>query len=374
MTIATQYQHDTVIYIGRFQPFHNAHLETILKGLDLAHRVVVVIGSANQPRDEDNPFTQEERKKVIFEAVGDAINPVGNPHTDSDLHDRLKFVYVENQIYSNGGWGMDVAAQVEPFLVSDNVRIIGHSKDETSFYLHMFPQWKEPIEMPLVEVLDATTIRELYFGPKCNLNLFKGVVPNATTRFLEKFLTSPDYQYVVDEASYIHKYKKQFEHLPYPISFNTGDAIIFKDGHVLLIERGANPGKGLYAFPGGFLNAKKTVKKDGTVVPGDANMLECAIRELYEETKIKLPEALVRGCIKEEKVFSAEKRSRRGRVITTAQIIVLPSDGKGLPKVKGSDDARKAEWHPIHKLSRIQFFEDHYDMMMFAVSQLKKYQ
>jgi bifunctional NMN adenylyltransferase/nudix hydrolase len=369
---AIKYAYDTVIYIGRFQPFHNAHLETIMHAMTLAYRVIVAVGSANEPRDEDNPFTQDERMEVIRESIHDACIARNIPV--DDLDDRLKFISVENQRYSNAGWGMDVAAQVQPLLLGDNVKLIGHSKDDSSFYLKMFPQWGEPIEMPLVEILDATTIRELYFSPKCNLNLFKGVVPSATARFLERFLTSTNYQYVVDEAKYIRDYRKQFEHLPYPITFNTGDAIVFKDGHVLLIRRKSNPGKNLLAFPGGFVNAKTYTNKKGELIKADASMLECGIRELFEETKIKLPEALIRGCIKEEKVFDAVNRSRRGRVITTAQIIVLPSDGKGLPKVKGSDDAKEAIWVPVHMLSRIQFFEDHYDMLLYALSQLKKYQ
>lgn len=371
---AIKYAYDTIIYIGRFQPFHNAHLETIMHGLTLAYRVIVVVGSANQAIDEDNPFTEAERIEVIRESIHDAC--IDRNIAVDNLDDRVKYLSIENEVYNNGGWGITVAAMVEPLLTGPNVKLIGYNKDETSFYLTMFPQWGDPIEMPLVEILDATTIREIYFSPKVNLNLIKGVVPSATTRFLEKYLNSSEYQYIMEDAEYIRNYRKQFEHLPYPITFNTGDCIVFKDGHVLLVKRKAAPGKGLLAFPGGFLNARTYTKKNGEVVKADASMLECAIRELFEETKIKLPAALIRGCIKEEKIFDYVKRSRRGRVITTAQIIVLPSDGKGLPKVKGSDDADEVGtgWYPIHKLTRKMFFEDHYDMLKYALSQLTKYQ
>ncbi len=53
----------TVLFPGRFQPFHNAHfliLKKLLKRLD----VIVVIGSADL-KDEDNPFSSSERKKMI---------------------------------------------------------------------------------------------------------------------------------------------------------------------------------------------------------------------------------------------------------------------------------------------------------------------
>jgi bifunctional NMN adenylyltransferase/nudix hydrolase len=345
-----------------------------LHALTLAYRVVVSIGSANQPRDEDNPFTQEERGEVIFESVFDAFVAAGTPLTEEQLRDRLHIVAVENQIYSNPGWALDVSNTVEPHCTGPNVRLIGHSKDETTFYLKMFPQWGDPIEMPLIEPLDATTIRSLYFSKKVNLNFFKHVIPGATQRFLEKFLNTTDYEYVMNEQEYIQNYQKQFEHLPYAPVFMTGDALVFKDNHILLIQRKNHPGKGLWAIPGGFLNAKRRFdKKKKEWVEADASMMACAIRELFEETKIGLPRAFVEGCIKEEKIFDAVKRSRRGRVITTAQIIVLPSDGRGFPKVKASDDAMDAAWIHISKIKRINMFEDHYDMIMYAINVMRKY-
>lgn len=364
-----EHSYDTIVYIGRFQPCHNAHLATIIRACSMAKQVVIVIGSANQPRDEDNPFTQQEREIMILRAVQDAAG--------DSVATKLKFVSVENQIYSNPGWALDVVEKVEPQLNGPKVGIIGHNKDESSFYLALFPQWA-PIDQPMMEILDATTIRQMYFSEKHNINFFKAVVPPAVIAFLEEFEKSPEYQYVVDEATYIRNYRAPHKLLPYPPSFNTGDCIVFKDGHVLMIRRKASPGKGLLAFPGGFLNAESRTLSSGEFVKADANVLDCAIRELYEETKIKLPEGLIRGCIKEEKIFSAAKRSRRGRIITTAQIIVLPSDGKGFPKVRGSDDAmpgdEKTMWLPIHKVNRVECFEDHKDMLNYGVSQLKKYQ
>lgn len=141
---AVKYAYDTIIYIGRFQPFHNAHLETIMHAMSLAYRVIVVVGSANQPIDEDNPFTEEERIEVIRESIHDACIerkiPVDN------LEDRVQFVSIENEVYNNGGWGIAVATLVEPLLTGPNVKLIGYNKDETSFYLTMFPQWGDPIE------------------------------------------------------------------------------------------------------------------------------------------------------------------------------------------------------------------------------------
>ena len=50
-------KYDTLVFIGRFQPVHNAHLEIIRRATTLARQVVIIVGSANQPRTYKNPFT-----------------------------------------------------------------------------------------------------------------------------------------------------------------------------------------------------------------------------------------------------------------------------------------------------------------------------
>ena len=111
---------------------------------------------------------------------------------------------------------------------------------------------------------------------------------------------------------------------------------------------GDMPGKGLWALPGGFLNQEET-------------MLDGAIRELKEETKIKVPVPVLKGSIKGSKTFDAPNRSSRGRTITQAFFIDL---GVGeLPKVKGSDDAEKAFWVPFNQVKQEKMFEDHFHII-----------
>jgi len=69
-------------------------------------------------------------------------------------------------------------------------------------------------------------------------------------------------------------------------------------------------------LPGGFLNAST-----------DASVQSAAIRELKEETGIKVPVAVLNGSIKDSRVFDSIGRSARGRTITHAFKIVLP-DGE----------------------------------------------
>jgi bifunctional NMN adenylyltransferase/nudix hydrolase len=175
-------------------------------------------------------------------------------------------------------------------------------------------------------------------------------VPQSTYDFLSQFKDSPEYEQIIREREFVENYRKQFASLPYPPIFSTADAIVIQSGHVLMIRRRAEPGRGLWALPGGYVNALT-----------DKSVEAAAIRELREETMIKVPAPVLRGNIKDSRVFDAIDRSPRGRIITHAFKIVLP-DGE-LPRVKGNDDAEKARWVPIAEVKSEECFEDHYEII-----------
>jgi bifunctional NMN adenylyltransferase/nudix hydrolase len=213
----------------------------------------------------------------------------------------------------------------------------------------MFTQWGfENVE--LIEFLSAVNIRDLFFKRDVNMSFIKGVVPASTFDFLLKFKDTPEYEQIICEREFVINYKKQYASLPYPPIFSTADAVVIQSGHVLMVKRRAEPGKGLWALPGGYVNANT-----------DKSVEDAAIRELREETMIKVPAPVLRGSIVRSKVFDAIDRSPRGRIITHAFYIQLP-DGE-LPKVKGSDDAEKARWVPIAEVKSEECFEDHYEIL-----------
>jgi len=330
-------KYDTLVLIGRFQPIHNAHLEIIKRATALCDQLVIVTGSANQPRTYKNPFTSEERKYMIKIATG-------------GLSMRIAIESNPDTIYNDQAWAVRVQALVAKHTKGgDRVGIIGHKKDDSSFYLDMFPQWDfEDVE--LIEFLSAVNIRDLFFKRDVNMSFIKGVVPETTFDFLRAFRAEPAYEQIIREREFVINYKKQYASLPYPPIFSTADAVVIQSGHILLIKRRAEPGKGLWALPGGYVNANT-----------DKSVEDAAIRELREETQIKVPAPVLRGNIQRSKVFDAIDRSPRGRIITHAFHIQLP-DGD-LPKVKGSDDAEKARWVPIAEVRSEECFEDHYEII-----------
>ena len=56
---------DIAVLVGRFQPFHEAHLALLTRALTVASRCVVIIGFAFQARTPKNPFTWKERAEMI---------------------------------------------------------------------------------------------------------------------------------------------------------------------------------------------------------------------------------------------------------------------------------------------------------------------
>ena len=53
------------ILIGRFQPLHKGHVNAIEFARDNSERLFVIVGSAEKSNQERNPFSFEERKRMI---------------------------------------------------------------------------------------------------------------------------------------------------------------------------------------------------------------------------------------------------------------------------------------------------------------------
>lgn len=136
----------------------------------------------------------------------------------------------------------------------------------------------------------------------------------------------------------------------YPRPAVTADCVVMTREavpKVLLIERGADPYKGCWAFPGGFMNMDETTE-------------ECAIRELGEETGLQVTDLHQIGA------YSKVDRDPRGRTITVAYLAIVDAP----VAVTGQDDAAKAQWFPIDALPPLAF--DHEDIMTDAITNYKK--
>ena len=135
----------------------------------------------------------------------------------------------------------------------------------------------------------------------------------------------------------------------YPRPAVTADCIVITediDAKVLLIQRGDEPYKECWAFPGGFMNMDETTE-------------QCAIRELEEETGLKVSKVYQIGA------YSKVDRDPRGRTVTVAYLAIV---NKPIA-VSGQDDAAKAEWFSLSALPQLAF--DHADIMRDAIRKYK---
>ena len=136
----------------------------------------------------------------------------------------------------------------------------------------------------------------------------------------------------------------------YPHPAVTADCVIFGfDGvsiKVLLIQRGIDPFKDKWAFPGGFMKIDETVE-------------ECAKRELEEETGLK------DTSVEQFYTFSDVNRDPRERVITVAHYALVR-----LSEVKGGDDAATARWFAQDEIPSLAF--DHDRILRMAINCLKE--
>ncbi len=145
----------------------------------------------------------------------------------------------------------------------------------------------------------------------------------------------------MEELKYCYKY-------PHPAV--TTDSVIFGfDGtklKVLLIERGQEPHKARWAFPGGFVRM-------------DESCEEGALRELQEETNMSC------SYMEQFRTYSNPNRDPRERVITVAYLALVKTQ-----EVQAGDDASKAQWFDINEVPQLAF--DHDVILRDALKHLRE--
>jgi len=344
---------DFGVFIGRFQPLHIGHEHVIRQALDQVKRLIVLVGSANVARDPRNPFTFDERAAMIRSSF--AYEMAEGRVMVEPLHDHL---------YSDTAWVAEVQRRVNAIVLDAGngggfqaaglrdfrVALTGYGKDASSYYLKLFPEWDNIQIDSQYGTFSSTDVRNRFFQriPEVPVS----ILSSGVAKWMDDFKLGENFRALLEEAEYLADYPKQWGTGP----FVTADAVVIQSGHILLIERGQTPGRGLLALPGGFVEAGERIR-DG------------AIRELREETGIadskgQIPPAMLASFIEDSRtrVFDAPNRSLRGRIITHAFLFRLPERRK-LFKVKGADDAAHASWYRLGDLTSDMLFEDHWSII-----------
>lgn len=138
----------------------------------------------------------------------------------------------------------------------------------------------------------------------------------------------------------------------YPRAALTVDAVVIgftgTEFKILLIERGLDPYKGMWALPGGFVKMDETLE-------------EAVRRELREET------GLTDIYLEQMHAFSEIGRDPRERVITVAFLAIVKPE---MFRPSAGDDASNALWFPLDSLPPLAF--DHAEIIKIVEKKLPK--
>lgn len=303
------------IFIGRFQPVHAGHVTALAQAASRCATLLILVGSANSCRSIKNPWTFQERKDMIFKKLN--AKGVSN----------IKILPLNDYPYNDPQWMTDVRETVQFNSSDPKPTLFGHVKDGND-YLKWFPDWKFQDLEATVHV-NATWVRT---------NMFNARDKEMPATVME------DWDFYQNEALLFKDYP-----FPETLNFNCADAVVECAGHIALIKRKQAPGRGTWALPGGFRNRS------------DRSLKDAAIRELVEETCIKVPEKVLRGSIVKSELFDSNTRSFGIPRNTLAVYFRIATDNDGgLPKLKPADDAVEAKWFPINAvLNEMSLYDDH---------------
>jgi bifunctional NMN adenylyltransferase/nudix hydrolase len=352
------------VLIGRWQPLTNAHVKLIkacFKEVDALH---IILGSAGKSGTPYNPFlthTIEVLFKGTFpEEIQNGLDIWSDP--EPKLGDGKKAILlhpIKDLFYNKQNWGAKVAYEVQKrgAELNEFTTLFGNSSKTRERYLDIFPYWSYKHVPSFGYGNTATDLRKSWFERTRTKEELFAKVPPATKELMGVYEDLEVFEKIKGEHKHYKKYKKKWDKAPFPPIFVTVDNIVIKSGHILLVERKMNPGKGLWAMPGGFADSEETLAFH-------------AIEELKEETKIAMAKKELKKFQKLYPMpFDYVHRSARGRTITHVFTYNL---GEGtLPKVQGGDDAKKAEWFCFEDLpSPGEMFEDHYEIIQKITSNL----
>jgi bifunctional NMN adenylyltransferase/nudix hydrolase len=315
-------QLDTVVVVARFDPVHAGHLKLLEQARELAPHIAILIGSAHRPRSARHPWTIAERQARI-ESMWMARPP------------RLTISAISDHLYSDFNWVAEVRERVACVIdgkpASERIGLLAGPQQHAGRLRELFPEWTI-IEARDRNLVDARALREQTF--------------NTEQRSDDAFGT------VRDEFAFLRGYWQSWSVAPYPVNFVTVDALVTHRDHVLLIRRRNQPGKGLLALPGGFLDVNERIQA-------------AAIRELQEETGLAIADAEAIAALRSQACLDIPDRSLRGRTITHVFHFDLPGDAQ--PRVEAADDAVQVEWTPVSTAlqQQEQFFEDHFDILEY---------
>ena len=151
------------LLIGRFQPFHLGHLEALHFALTKVDNLWIGLGSSNKPLQKNNPFSAEERQKMILDSIGDSIKNRIQFYPIPDLENHVKWIELIDNI----------VPKFDVIFTNDDLTKHLYSKRDITV-----------MSIPFInrEILSGTNIRDRILSDQSWENL----VPEGTKNYLNK--------------------------------------------------------------------------------------------------------------------------------------------------------------------------------------------
>jgi nicotinamide-nucleotide adenylyltransferase len=151
--------------VGRFQPFHNGHLEVIKRIVEDVDELVIIVGSSQYSHKLDNPFTTGERLTMIRRALQAEKIPL----------DKIWIIPVPD-VHQHALWVSQIVGYSPKFDVA-------YANEPLTHRLFVEAGFKvEPMPFVKRDVYSATQIR------KCMINgeNWERFVPNSVAKYIKE--------------------------------------------------------------------------------------------------------------------------------------------------------------------------------------------
>lgn len=318
------------IYIGRFQPFHLGHLESIKFALKYSKKLIIILGGAYSSPSPRGPWNIAQRIEMINSCLSETEK------------NKIYFVGIRDRLYCEEKWIQNVQGEV--FKITNSVRniaIIGHQKDASSYYLKIFPQW-EFLETGNFKSINATDIRNLLFL-KNDFSKISKYVPKPILKYLTKYAKSNDYNLLKRKFKYIEKNRNKLRR------DSVTNALIFCNQYILL------------------LMSKEPLKKDLYSLPEvdylDREFENNSLENLQNEVTIDIDKEHLSMSYVSSDFFNYSERFPLGKQLSKTYLFMIKSDN--LPLISAAKNSLKVMWVLLDDLPFFQdkMYADHYQII-----------
>ena len=152
------------IFIGRFQPFHNGHLFAVKEIINNNNLITIAIGSSQLSHQIRNPFTFEERMKMIQKTLENekipnskfSIIPLPDSNSHSEWINQLNSLFPDYDVlFSNDPLTIELTKNLGK--ISKQINLLSrwkYSATEVRDRIYNDQNWKELVPDPVIEIIN----------------------------------------------------------------------------------------------------------------------------------------------------------------------------------------------------------------------------